>query len=124
MTTTYTVDGAAKNDVRLLISDIGGQGGSDFIFQDEEIERFIALSSDNNVSLAAAKALRVLASNEALVSKRIKFLELETDGPAVAKALRELAVEYEKQAAMDEEPEIIEMGVDLFSRRYLQGYPR
>lgn len=119
MPASYTPDGSAANDVRLMISDIGGESGTDFIFQDEEIARFLALTGDN-ISSASAKALRVLASNEALVSKRIKFLELETDGPAVAKALRELASEYDKQAAMDEEPEVIEWGVDIFSRRYLR----
>lgn len=120
MPATYTIDGSPKNDVRLFISDIGGQDGNSFIFQDEEIERFIALSSDGNLSLAAAKALRVLASNEALVSKRIKFLELETDGAVIAKQLLAAAAEYEKQAELEEEPEIIELGVDQFSRRYLR----
>ena len=122
MTASYTPDGSDVNDVRLLISDIGGTGGSYFIFQDEEIARFLAQRGDN-ISLAAASALRVMATNEAMVSKRIKFLELETDGPAVAKALLASADAFEKQGEeFDGENEIIEWGVDDFSRRTLRGY--
>lgn len=122
MTASYTPGASDMDDVRLLISDIGGNGGSEFIFQDEEIQRFLALRP--NIEMAAAVALRVLASNEALVSKRIKFLELETDGPAVAKELRAMAESYEKSDIDNDEPEVIEMGVDDFSRRYLMGWNR
>lgn len=119
MTASYTPGASEKDDVRLLISDIGGQG-NEYIFQDEEIAAFLAMR-DVNVGLAAATALRTLASNEALVSKRIKFLELETDGPAVAKELRAAADAMEKQANEDGDIEVIEWSVDEFSRRYLRG---
>lgn len=41
--------------------------------------------------LVAAMALDAIASSQALILKRIELLDLKTDGPAVAKALREHA---------------------------------
>jgi hypothetical protein len=110
-------------DVRLLISDVGGDSEVDFIFEDADIERFLELRG-NNVFRAASTALRTIAGNEALVSKRIKFLELTTDGPAVSKELRELAKELETIADDGTDIEIIEMATDEFSRRYLRGLTR
>ncbi len=83
--------------VRLLCSDVGGEDKASFIFTDEEIEAFLLLS-EQNVRLAAAEALRTIAANEAQVSKRIKFLELSTDGPAVAAALIKAAESLEQKA--------------------------
>jgi hypothetical protein len=103
--------------VRLLTSDIGGGDGKQFLFSNEEIEVF--LSMRDSVSLAAALALRTIAGNEAQVSKRITFLELQTDGPAVSRALREQATELEKMTDDDAEIEIASMNVDIFSRRDL-----
>jgi hypothetical protein len=103
----------------MLISDVGGEDGKSFIFSDLEINTF--LESRGSVNLAAAAALRTIAANEAQVSKRIKFLELSTDGPAVAKELRALAQELEEQDDDDSDMEIATMGVDLFSRRSLSG---
>lgn len=88
-----------QGEVRLLISDVGGTDGKSFLFQDEEIQKFLDLRG--SVNLAAATALRTIAANEAQVQKRITFLELKTDGPAVSKELRELAKDYE--AAEDDD---------------------
>lgn len=82
--------------VRLLVSDTGGESGSDYIFDNDEIAGF--LDMETHVYRAAALALRTLAGNEALLFKRIEILELKTDGPAVAKELRELAASYDKRA--------------------------
>lgn len=60
------------------------------LLSDEQIEMFLELNEDN-VRLAAADALDTIASSEALIQKRLKLLDLETDGPAVAKAMREHA---------------------------------
>lgn len=92
------------DQVRLLISDTGGADGTSFIFSDTEIQIFLDMRS--SVNLAAAIALRTIAGNEAQVSKRITFLELKTDGPAVAKELRELAKDYE---AMEDDDAIFEI---------------
>lgn len=79
--------------VRLLISDVGGADGESFLFSDQEIQAFLDLRG--TIHLAAAAALRSIAGNEAQVSKRITFLELKTNGPAVSKELRDLAKDYE-----------------------------
>lgn len=94
MPATYDIK-TEQGKVRLLISDIGGKDGKQFIFEDDEIQMF--LDERGGVpKLAAADALRTVAGNEAQVQKRITFLELKTDGPAVAKELRELADSLEK----------------------------
>lgn len=72
--------------------------------------------------LAAAQSLDIIASSEALVSKKIKLLDLQTDGPAVAKALREHASELRRQVAegagdSDGGFLVAEMVVDDFSAR-------
>lgn len=109
--------------VRLLISDVGGRDGNSFLYADNEIEVFLELKG--SVRGAAAQALRALAGNEAQVSKRIQFLDLTTDGPAVARSLMELATRYEEEQVIAEEEEgdidIATMGVDLFSQRELRG---
>lgn len=104
--------------VRLLISDVGGESGTDYIFDDTDIGTFLEMQPD--VYYASALALRTMAANEAMVSKRIKFLELTTDGPAVAKALGDLADKLEKASDDDVPFEIAELGVtrDFQTSRY------
>jgi hypothetical protein len=78
-----------------------------------------------SVKRAAAAALETIASNEALVQKKIKSLDLQTDGPAVAKSLREHASQLRKEAEADETDEeseeasfdIAEMVLDPFGAR-------
>ena len=85
--------------VRLLISDIDEY---DQIFNDSAIDAFIAMALDNNVKRAAASALLSIAVNEVLVQKRIKLLDLSTDGPAEADALRGLALQLRTEADIEE----------------------
>ena len=85
--------------VRLLISDIDEY---DQIFNDSAIDAFIAMALDNNVKRAAASALLSIAVNEVLVQKRIKLLDLSTDGPAEADALRALALQLRTEADTEE----------------------
>lgn len=103
--------------VRLLISDVDP---ADEIFDDDEIAAFLALEGDN-VRLAAAQALDTIASNEALVAKKQRTLDLDTDGPAVAKALREHAAQLRAQAIDGADGggdfEIAELVVDPFTAR-------
>lgn len=73
--------------VRLLINDLDPTA---LVFTDPDIEVFLALEGDS-IKLAAAQALDTIASNESLVKQRIRTLDLQTDGPAVAKDLREHA---------------------------------
>lgn len=75
--------------VRMLITDRNAEKA---VFSDEEIAAFLEMN-DESVNLAAAQALETMAADEALVLKRITTMDLTTDGPAVAAALRELALE-------------------------------
>jgi len=85
--------------VRLLIGDIDVE---DRIFNDLAIQAFIDMALDNNVKRAAAQALLTIAINEVLIQKRIKLLDLSTDGPAESAELRALAKELIAQADAEE----------------------
>jgi len=84
--------------VRLLISDIDVTRP---IFNDESIAAFLDLAG-GSIKRAAASALMVIAVNEVLVQKRIRLLDLSTDGPAEAEALRKLAGQYRAEADAEE----------------------
>lgn len=112
--------------VRLLITDVGGNSGTDFVFNDSEIETFID-QRGGGIMRGAALALRTMAANEALVSKHITFLEMKTDGATVSKELRDLAKSFEEMADEDGDadgPVIIEMLSDPFAYRaaYLRRF--
>jgi hypothetical protein len=79
--------------VRLLCRDATTPGE---LFSDDEIDVFLALC-DSEVLPAAAMALENVAANEVLVQKRIKLLDLQTDGPAEAAQLRALAASLRAQ---------------------------
>jgi len=87
--------------VRLLLNDVGPDE-DDFIFNDEEINAFLALESDN-VKLAAATAIDTNASNEALASKVLRTQDLQTDGARLADALRKHAQALRDQVAADDD---------------------
>jgi hypothetical protein len=61
--------------------------GSDpaYMFSDDELGVYLGLHE--NVWLAAGFVVYTIASNEALVAKKIKTEDLQTDGAAVANAL-------------------------------------
>lgn len=82
--------GSPRDQVRLLIGDTDLDEPGNWIFQDEEIDSFLAMEA-SVVKLAAAQALDTMASSEAMILKKIRILDLTTDGPAVAKELRERA---------------------------------
>lgn len=91
----------SRGRVRLLCRDTVTPGE---LFSDDEVDVFLALN-DSEVVPAAAMALENVAANEVLVQKRIRLLDLQTDGPAEAAALRELAKslreQYEAAGAFD-----------------------
>lgn len=119
---TYEV-GTDAGKVRLLCQDTDTD---DPYFTYEEIQAFLTLES-GDVRLAAAQALDAIASSETLTLKKIRQLggALETDGPAVAKSLREHAAALRKQvadlatggASVDGLFDIAEMGIGPFGRR-------
>lgn len=116
---TFTYDPTTPNGrVRLLIADTSENAA---LYQDEDITAFLAMASDSNIFRAAALALRSMATNEIMVQKRIKLLDLSTDGPAEALQLRLLAKSYDDRADDDDLADVpFEVGEwvnDLFSFR-------
>lgn len=83
--------------VRLLSTDLT----EPFIFTDDAIGAFLALTN-GNVKRAAALALIAIASDEALVIKKIRTDDLQVDGPAVAEQLRKQAKDLNDQADADD----------------------
>lgn len=99
--------------VRLLITDTDT---TNEIFTDVEIGVFLSMAAEGDVRLAAAEAMETIARSEALVQKKIKLLDLTTDGPAVAKELRESAQILRDQAENEGDIDWIEMGLTTFNR--------
>jgi hypothetical protein len=92
---TFTYDPTTtEGRVRLLAQDFDA---SEPIFDDSEIEAFLDMN-EGDIRFAAAMALEVLAANEVYVQKRIKILDLWTDGPREADQLLRIAESYRKQA--------------------------
>ena len=120
MTFSYDVNDLDDvNKVRLLISDTVNAG---HIFENEEITGLIAM--EGVVPLAAARALEIMAANETMVQKRIKTLELSTDGPAEATALLAIAERFRKTwedsvDAAEADFEVVSLGVDQFTRNQI-----
>ena len=101
MAFTYNV-ATTRGQVRLLCTDTDVAGGAAAqYFQDDEIDFFLSLFS-SNVLRAAAQALYTIAAQEVLLMKRIRLLDLQTDGPAEAEALRALADTYQEKADLAE----------------------
>lgn len=104
--------------IRLLIPD---NKEASYIFEDAEIEGLLSLEG-NSVKRAAALALETIASDETMVLKVIKLLDVQTDGAKVADALLKRAAELRKQANDDEVAvdggfEVAEMVTDQFTYR-------
>jgi len=111
MAFTYDVS-TDRGKVRLLITDVQEANP---LFQDAEIDAFLTLNT--SVRMAAAAALEVIAASEVLVLKKIVNLDLETDGPAVARELRELAKQLRAQETAVGAFDIAEQIVDPFTER-------
>lgn len=69
---------------------------AEYLIGDSQLQAYIAINR-NDLLGAAADALLALAVNEALVSKKIRTEDLQTDGPAVAGELRRTADEFRKR---------------------------
>lgn len=98
--------------VRLLCTDTGTVE----MFSDAEIVVFLELCG-NVILLAAAMALDVTAASEVLVQKRIQLMDLKTDGPGEAAALKVVAESYRTQAASLLGFDWAENPVDVFALR-------
>jgi len=92
---TFTFDPTTDlGRVRLLCTD---SVAANEIFSDADITAFMALEA-GNVRRSAALALETIASSEVLVQKRIRLLEISTDGPAESAELLKRAALLRKQA--------------------------
>ncbi len=108
-----------RGQVRLLITDTASANP---IFQDNEIDFFLsntAVDGTNDVNLSGAKALETIAASEALVQKKMKLLDLTTDGPAVAKSLRVAAALLREQSDSESDIDVIEQNLNVFSARQI-----
>lgn len=72
--------------VRLLITDTA----EPYVYSDDQIEAFLAMSGDSVNRAAAAAALNI-AFNTVLLLKYVKTDDLLVDGPKVSAELRQLA---------------------------------
>lgn len=79
--------------IRLLITDVDEAFP---LFTDAQLEAFLA--REGGVKRAAALALETLSTSETLIAKKITTQDLSTDGPAVAKDLRDRAKGLREQA--------------------------
>ena len=96
---TFTYDPTTDaGKVRLLIRDTDTSDPAKQVFQDAEVDALLDLEA-GDVKLAAANALDTIASNHALLVKKVKLGDIGTDGPAVAAALRVHAENLRAQAA-------------------------
>lgn len=73
---------------------------SAYIFENEEVEAFLSMER-GGVKRAAALALETIASNETMVLKVIRLLDLQTDGAKVSEALLKRAALLRQQAKAD-----------------------
>lgn len=92
-----------------------------YYFSDAEVEAFLSeyaedpdTATRSQVKRAAADLIDALANNEALVLKKIKTEDLETDGPATANALRAGARALRDRAIEEEAAESAFVGVIPF----------
>ncbi len=115
MAFTYVLD-TDVGKVRLLITDTDEDNP---IFQDYEIDVFLSMTSNedgNDIRLASALALETIARSEVLVQKRITLLDIQTDGPSVAKELRESAKLLREESESEGDIDWIEMGLTNANR--------
>lgn len=98
----------AVGQVRLLIPDVeqlanlaDPSAPAAYIFNDSQIQAFLALYT-NNVKRAAAQAKLVLATSEALINKVIRTADYTTDGAKLGAELRAQAAELKAEADKDE----------------------
>lgn len=100
MTFTYNLANLTdtRSRVRLLLRDTDPDN---VIFQDEELDAFLAMNS-SNLFRTAALAYEAIAGNEAYVQKVMKLLDVQTDGAKVADSLRAQAARWRAQADEEE----------------------
>lgn len=114
MAATYDPN-TAQGEVRLLISDTT----EPFVFEDTEIQAFLA-QRKNNPTRAAASALMAIAANEALLYKYLRTDDLTIDGVKGATEIRLQARQLENQADSDD-AEFFDIGYPDCGDGYSRG---
>lgn len=79
--------------VRLNITDLSDPP----LFTDEQLGAWLT-QYGGSVNRATYRALITIATSEVLLGKKIRTQDLQTDGPAVAAELRNLAATYKAEA--------------------------
>ena len=94
--------------IRLLIPDVeqlqnlaDSTADDSYLFNDDQIQAFATLYS-NNVKRAAAQAKLVLATSEALINKVIRTADYTTDGAKLGAELRAQAKQLQDEADKDD----------------------
>lgn len=82
--------------VRLNITDLATDPDK-HLLTDEQIQALLE-HYDGSTNRASARALRIIATSEVLVSKKISTQDLSSDGPAIARELRSLAQDFDREA--------------------------
>lgn len=111
-------------DLVLLANPENPAANPSYYFSDPEVAAFLSEYPNDpqrwHVKRAAADAIDALANNEALVLKKIKTEDLETDGPATANALRAGARALRERAAQEEAEDSVFVGVVPFRHYHPQ----
>ena len=99
---------------------------ADYLVPDGQLNAYLSINT-GRLYAAASDALIALAANEALVSKKIRTEGgLQTDGPAVAQRLNDLAKEYRsRQREQDDDDNALDaFEIVPFSQNVAQWYLR
>lgn len=94
------MDTAAVTQVRALIADLGEPPliPNETLWTYLELNGYAVDPGKSAVFRSAADALEAIAVSEVLIAKKITTQDLSTDGPAVARELRELAAQFQRRA--------------------------
>lgn len=88
--------------IRLLVGDL--DIGENQIFDDDQLNGFLSIA-DGSTKRAAADAIDVIATSEALISKVIQTQDRSVDGSKTADALRKHAAALRVRAKEEEDEE-------------------
>lgn len=91
---------ALTNDVEQRVDPARTDDGPQYLISDGQLTALLSVSKQRP-KFAAAAVMDMIASNEALVSKKIRTEDLQTDGPAVANAIRLHAQNLRAEAQHD-----------------------
>lgn len=91
----FSYDPSLASDVDKIRALVPDRKAEEYFFENEELTGFLALES--TVRSAAALALEILASDQVMVLKVIRVLDLSTDGVRMSDALLKRAATLRAQ---------------------------